>query len=182
MTMLKNYEPELNSRLRRALKPFADRVRQFLAEDEALRHKSGAFHMEAAEDHHDALRGRIVETNGSHEAVAEFVRWGAYDLRQVKGAYAALQDLLECARENNARLFAPTAKQAAEVALAAVGEVAAAAQQQWDKITDSTGEPRTVCRFVATRCRELQEIFQGIFDGDERFGVGSLAEFIEGES
>jgi hypothetical protein len=182
MTMLKNYEPELNSRLRRALKPFADRVRQYLAEDEALRHKSGSYHQEHAEDFHEALRGKVVESNGSDEVVAEFIKWGGHDMRNIKGIYGALQDLVEIARERNGKLFAPTAKQAAEAALAAVNEVAAAAQQQWDKISVSTGEPRTVCRFVATRCRELKEIFEGIIAGDDRFGVGTLAEFIEGES
>jgi hypothetical protein len=176
---LKNYEPELQHRLKKALKPYAQPVRYYLREDERLRHAAGAFHTEAAEDLHDALRGTVVESNGSPEAIAEFIKWGAFDMRLVKGAYSALCDLLECARQRNGQLFRPTAVKAAEAALAAVDAVAAEAQKQWDKVCGDSGEPQSTCRFVRERCRELQEALRGLIDDDGRFGIGTLAEFCD---
>jgi hypothetical protein len=176
---LKNYEPELQHRLKKALKPYAQPLRQHLAQDEALRHKAGAFHMEAAEDFYDAMRGKIVESNGSDEAVAEFIRWNAHDPRLIKGAYAALQDLLEIARERNGQLFRPTAIKAAEAALAVVNSVADEAQRQWNKVCADAGEPLSQCRFVRERCAELQTELRGLIESDDRFGLGTLSEFCD---
>jgi hypothetical protein len=176
---LRNFEPELNARLRKALKPFAAPVRDFLREYERLRHAAGAFHPEAAEDLHDSLRGKVVETHGSPEAIAELIRWGAFDMRLVKGAYSVLCDLLETARERSGELFRPTAIKAAEAALAVVDAVAHEAQTQWNRVCTDAGEPPSQCRFVRERCAELQTELRGIIDGDERFGIGTLAEFID---
>jgi hypothetical protein len=174
---LRNFEPELTARLRKALKPFATPVRDFLRENERLRHLAGSYNVEAGEDLHDALRGKIVESGGSPETIAEFLKWGAFDSRNIGRAYSVLCDLIETARERNGQLFRPTAIKAAEAALAVVNSVADEAQRQWDKVCADAGEPPSQCRFVRERCAELQTELRGIIDGDERFGIGTLAEF-----
>jgi hypothetical protein len=176
---LRNYEPELAARLRKTLKPFATPVREFLRENERLRHLAGSYNVEAGEDLHDALRGKIVESGGSPETIAEFLKWGAFDSRNIGRAYSVLCDLIETARERNGQLFRPTATKAAEAALAVVNAIADEAQKQWNKVCADAGEPPSQCRFVRERCAELQTELRGLIDGDERFGIGTLAEFCE---
>jgi len=175
---LTNYSTILDDKIKVAIKPHASALRTALAKDQQLRARVGGFGNQDAEDFADSLRAAVADSEGSQETIDNFLKWGAFDARMVKGAFMQLQDCMEAARATNLERTRAAINAAAKAALDVVEKMSAEAQRQYDEVTAELGEARGTCGFVATTAAELRERFKSILEGRAQSELGAFEEFV----
>lgn len=173
---LQNPQPLLDAAIKKALKPYADKLREFF--DEVPRHNEqiARYSAQRAEEDWFSLHNRAA--HGDKQAQEEIKSMPVPDYKAFRQKYGTLENMYWEAFQNWHKGFDQIIANAAKAILEEVEKHAPAAQKQLDEVHAELGEEISPSTWVRDECGRLRVLCSYIIDDRAEKDPNFLREYL----